>query len=71
MEQEKSKPIPENFHSFYRTELTVLRSTCQDDQEFIAAVAALLTSKDAKIEELETELSNKIYLLNKLDIDHE
>lgn len=71
MEQDNSKLNPEKISSFYRTELRVLRSACASEEEFILRVASLLDSKDGELEDLRIELSSKIYLLNKLDIDHE
>lgn len=48
-----------------------MQSTSKDPEAFLNSVARLLESKDAEIEELRIELQSKVYLLNKLDIDHE
>lgn len=69
LENTENKPTPVS--SFYRTELRVLRSASTDDDHFLEQVAILLQAKDNEIRDLEAELSNKVYLLNKLDIDHE
>ena len=71
MEQANAGNKLEQESSFYRTELRVLRSTSTDDDHFLNQVAVLLQAKDNEIRDLESELSSKVYLLNKLDIDHE
>jgi|GEM_PF-7109687 len=71
MEQENTENTQNQATSFYRTELRVMQSTSKDPEAFLNSVARLLESKDAEIEELRIELQSKVYLLNKLDIDHE
>jgi len=71
MEQENTENKQDQASSFYRTELRVMQTVFKDPEAFLNNVAQLLERKDAEIEELRIELQSKVYLLNKLDIDHE